>query len=65
MAENLMCPGMRVQSGKYRDNYDKIFGCGIDVATDEEVILMKKRDLRKWVTPEDVPIYERKGWRKE
>lgn len=65
MAENLICVGNRVFSKKGLDNYDKIFGCGIDADADEEVVLMKKRGLKKWVVPEDVPIYERKGWRRD
>lgn len=70
MPENLMCPGQRVQSPKYRENFDRIFkktGRRTDrikrPATQDDVFLMANGAKQAWVASAEVDIFKKKGWR--
>ena len=63
MAENMFCEGQKVPSDRYRENFESIFACGTDVATQDAVILMEKAGAKAWVPPKNVKKRERHGWR--
>ena len=62
MAENMFCENQKVPNNNYRNNYDLIFGCGVDVETQDAAILMKNGGVMAWVRPEDVKKRRRQGW---
>jgi hypothetical protein len=65
VAENLICPGQRIQTNAFRANYDRIFSKATEARAsflDNE--LMEKDGVKKWVELEDVWPNVKKGWRR-
>ena len=57
MSKNLLCPGQRIQTKKFLDNYDRIFKKGL--LGDVE---MRKNGVRRNVALHLAMRFEKKGW---